>query len=52
MYVGIKVSQSVGPSVLVFNPSGIHDQILVVDKTVPVLFVMGRSPCREDGSVM
>jgi hypothetical protein len=33
-------------------PSGTHDQILVVVKTVAVSFFMGRPPCRVDGSVM
>jgi hypothetical protein len=33
-----------GQSVLAFSPSGIHDQILAVVKTVAVLFVLGRPP--------
>jgi len=42
----------VSQSVLVLGPPGTHDQILTVVKTVAVLFVVGRSPCREDRSVM
>jgi hypothetical protein len=45
------VSQPVSPSILALNPYGTHNQILAVVKTVAVLFVVGRSPCREDGSV-
>jgi hypothetical protein len=32
-------------------PSGTRDQILAVVKTIAVLFVVGRSPSREEGSV-
>jgi len=45
-------SQSVRPSVLASSPSGSHDQILAVVRTVAVLLVMGRPPLREDGSVL
>jgi len=36
--------QSVSQSALTSNPSGTHDQILAVVKTVAVLFIMGRPP--------
>jgi hypothetical protein len=35
----LTVSQSVCPSVLALSPSGTHDQILTVVRTVAVLFV-------------
>jgi len=37
----VTVGQSVSHSVLTLSPSGIHDQILAVVKTVTVLFVVG-----------
>jgi hypothetical protein len=40
-------SQSV---VLALSPSGTHGQTLAVVKTLAVLFVVGRPPCREDVS--
>jgi hypothetical protein len=49
--VGQSVSQSVSQS-WSRAPWGTHDHILVVVKTVVDLFVMGRPPCQEDGSVM
>jgi hypothetical protein len=49
---GRLVSQSVSQSVLASGASGTHDQILVVVKTDAVLLVVGRSPCRQDGSVI
>jgi hypothetical protein len=42
--VGQSVSQSVSQSVLALSPSGTHDQILAVVKTVAVF--------SEDGSVL
>jgi hypothetical protein len=45
-------SQSVSQSILALGPSGTHDQILNVFKTVAVFIVMGRPPCSEDGSVL
>jgi hypothetical protein len=33
-------------------PIGTHEQILIVIKTAAILFVMGRPPCRQDGSVL
>jgi hypothetical protein len=52
--VGRSVAWSVSHSVSQFalSPSGTHEQILAVDKTVAVSFVMGHPPCREEGSVM
>jgi len=38
---GRSVSQSVSQSVLALSPSGTHDHILIVVKTVAGLFVMG-----------
>jgi hypothetical protein len=49
--VGRSVSQSVSQSVRPSwrrDPSGIHDQILIVVNTVAVFFVMGRPACPED----
>jgi hypothetical protein len=48
---GLSVSRSVSQSVFALSSSETHDQILTVVKTVAVLFVMGRLPCREDGSI-
>jgi hypothetical protein len=44
--------RSVSQSVLALSPCWTHDHILVVVKTFAFLFVMGRSPCRKDGSIM
>jgi len=44
--------RSVSQSVLALSNSGTPDQILVVVKTITLLFVMGRSLWREDGSVV
>jgi len=49
--VRVTLQLTVSPSVLALSPSGTHDQILVVLKTVAVLFVVGSSPCRGDGSI-
>jgi len=43
---------TVSQSALALSPSGTHDQILAVVKTVPVLLVTGRLPRRENGSVL
>jgi hypothetical protein len=40
----LTVSQSFSQSVLALSPSGTHDQVLAVVKTVAVLFLMARPP--------
>jgi len=44
--------RSVSRSVLTLSPSGTHDQVLVVVKTVAFFLVVERCPCREDKSVV
>jgi len=38
-------SQSVSLAILTLSPSGTHDQILIVVKTIAFLFAVGHSPC-------
>jgi hypothetical protein len=54
MYQSVRVTLqlTVNQSVLVLSPSWTDDQILAAVKTVAILFVVGRSSRREDGSVM
>jgi hypothetical protein len=50
--VSQSVSQAVRPAFLAGNPDGTHNQIMAVVKTFAVLLVVGRSPWREDGSII
>jgi hypothetical protein len=50
--VSQSVSHSFSHSVLALSPFMTHAQIFVIVSTVAVLFVVGRSLRREDGSVM
>jgi len=45
-------TDGVSQSILALSYSGTHNQISVVVRTVAVLFVVGRSLCREDGSIL
>jgi hypothetical protein len=44
--------RSVSQSILTLSPPGTHDYVLVVVKTVAILFVVGRPAWWEDGSVL